>query len=353
MRQSMRLRGFTLVELLVVIAIIGILIGMLLPAVQQVRESARRTECANKLRQIALALQNHHDSLGSFPAAHLIRPGDSSRWEREPAPGGVIPGTNGSPRLGRWWSWTYRICPYIEFQNFYDLIDPAEDNAFCATFPEGHMDAGTSLISQRCDLFVCPSDIRGNRRYESTNASCSRIDFKVAITSYLGVSGRNQFAEDDNEGSPDGQDGLLYVNSSVQIRDVHDGTSNTLIVGERPPAANLLWGWQWAGVGGSPNGVYFGATDIVLGVHEWASLPTTTNPVTDYFRPGEFEDPDNLHRYHFWSHHPGGGQWSMVDGSTRFLSYAADGPDNGTTGGRPTVLERLATRDKGEINEEL
>lgn len=345
MRLKMRKLGFTLVELLVVIAIIGILIGMLLPAVQAVREAARRTDCANKLRQQSLALMNYHDTFGEFPAGHLIGPTQSPNWDREPPPGGLIPGDpQQRPAGGQFWSWAYRIAPFIEYQNFHNLIDPLV-HPWWAVFPPGHPDAGLSLISQRCPLFVCPSDVRGERRWEEAN----NPNHQVAITSYLGINGRNQFAEE----TAGGQDGMLYVNSSVGISDVHDGTSNTLIVGERPPSANLDWGWQWAGAGGSPNGVWFGTADVVLGVHEWADVPTNGMPDIEYFRPGEIEDPMNLHRYHFWSQHPGGGQWAAVDGSTRFLSYSVDSNINGSTGGQTTVLEQLATRAAGDLPEDL
>ena len=339
-------RGFTLVELLVVIAIIGILIGMLLPAVQSVREAARRTECQNKIRQQVLALQNYHDSFGKFPSAHLIGPNTSANWGRPSVPGGLVPGTTNTPQRGAFWSWAYRITPFIEYNNFFELIDPLDWPWWVAVFPPGHPDAGASVLQQRCDLFVCPSDVRGSTE---TFQNGTNENQRVAITSYLGVNGRNQYERDtDAPLDPNGQDGMLYVNSSVKMADVFDGTSNTLIVGERPPAANLNWGWQWAGAGGSPGPVNFGTADVVLGVHEWAGFPGSATPPTDYFRPGEFIDPLNTHRYHFWSHHPGGGSWGNVDGSTRFLSYSSSGPIDPDTGLSNTVLERLATRAGGE-----
>lgn len=345
-----RRKAFTLVELLVVIAIIGILIGMLLPAVQSVREAARRTACANKMRQHGLALMMYEDSIGSFPPGHCIERNRNLPLRRETPPGGYVsPATNARPTMGAYWSWMFRITPYIEYDGFFNIVDTDQWPWWQMEYPEGHEDAGLSVMRQRCDLFICPSDIRGKEFWVSS----SNPDNQVSITSYLACAGRNAIKE------LDGQDGMIYVNSSVKISDVHDGTSNTIIVGERPPAANVEWGWQWAGFGGSPpantmsvvggggqNG--FGTTDVVLGVHEF--LGTTVSPLNhDFFRPGMFIDPDNIHRYHFWSHHPGGGQWTFVDGSTHFISYGADAQTDSFNGSEPTVLEALSTRASGEI----
>ena len=362
--------AFTLVELLVVIAIIGVLIGMLLPAVQQVREAARRTSCANKLRQQGFALQNYHDVNNFFPPAHCLNQIDSTfgdygtptdDLEREVPPMGYLP--DGRPVLGEFWSWMFRITPFIEYEGFFNIVDPVNSGPWAdpflplAVYPEGEQDQGLSVMRQRCNLFVCPSDLRGEGRWISQ----SNPNYQVSISSYLGVNGRNQFKE------TGGQDGMIYVNSNVKMRDVNDGTSNTVIVGERPPAANLNWGWQWAGAGGSPNRVWFGTADVVLGVHEVFVVPDSADSAEvissppaqanhDYFRPGKFIDPDNIERYHFWSHHPGGGQWAFVDGSTRFFGYNIDAWSDSFNGGAdndfspPTVLESLATRSNGDFN---
>lgn len=336
-----RNHGFTLVELLVVIAIIGILIGMLLPAVQSVREAARRTSCANRIRQQALALMNYHDTNGRFPPGHCIgtdMQDPTPNLEKESAPGGYLP--NNLPQMGAYWSWMYRITPYIEYGNFFDIINPQDWPWWVATFPVGHECEGETVMKQKCDTFVCPSDFRGKEFWIDPTNSNNR----VAITSYLACNGRNAFKE------LNGQDGMIYVNSKVKIGDVHDGTSNTIIIGERPPAANVEWGWQWAGYGGSPtqnNG--FGTTDVVLGVHEF--LGFQLNPLNhDFFRPGTIDDPMNEERYHFWSHHPGGAQWAFVDGSTHFLRYSVDAQTDTWNGDAPTVLEALSTRSGGEIS---
>jgi hypothetical protein len=173
---------------------------------------------------------------------------------------------------------------------------------------------------------VCPSDPRGGIQVNfGTN--------KVALASYLGVTGRNQFKE------AAGQDGVLYVNSAVRMAAILDGTSNTLVIGERPPSSSQSYGWQWAGAGDTP---FFGATDVVLGVLERALVPTAA---PDFFRAGTVNDPTDIHRYHFWSLHPGGALWALADGSVRFIGYEAGGPQNTSS---PTIVEAMATRDGGE-----
>ena len=328
---SSKRSAFTLVELLVVVAIIGILIGLLLPAVQMVREAARRTACANNLKQQAIGLLNYESSHSHFPPAHCI--GVTSRWgltyKRETPPGGLD--SFDWPNAGPFWSWTFRIAPFLEFGNLYDKADVKAWPWWQQLSGAG---ASGDIVGQRSPVFICPSDNRGSETWTDGTHFAT-------ITSYLGVNGRNQFKE------ADGQDGILYVNSSVGFRDIKDGSSNTLIIGERPPSHNLLYGWQWAGPGDSPSGVNFGTTDVVLGVHEYASVPGGT-PVTDFYRRGDQNDPSNLHRYHFWSAHPGGGMWAMADGSVHFLDYLVDSGVNENNGGEISLLAKLATRKGSE-----
>ena len=176
-------------------------------------------------------------------------------------------------------------------------------------------------------MFKCPSDSRVDLVSGAGTSSAA------ALISYLGVNGRNQFKE------AGGQDGILYVNSSVKMTGITDGTSNTLLVGERPPSNDLYYGWMWAGSGDSP---YFGTTDVVLGVRDRAGSP---GAAPDFFRPGDLNDPTNIHRYHYWSLHTGGGNWLLADGSVRFITYAA-----GTaTAAGGTVLEAMASRNGGEV----
>jgi hypothetical protein len=217
-----------------------------------------------------------------------------------------------------------RIAPYIEMENLYETAD-LYAWPWWQTMPDG-----TSLNGFVCPTFLCPSDIRVNLIYTSGPN-------KAALTSYLGVSGRSQFRE------AGGQDGVLYVNSQVTMAGITDGTSNTLLIGERPPSNNLLYGWQWAGAGDPP---HFGATDVVLGVFERPQNPAAQ---PDFYRKGSVIDPMDLHRYHFWSLHPGGGDWALADGSVRFIAYEAGGPQD-TSGGpyTPTIIEAMATREAGD-----
>jgi len=315
--------GFTLVELLVVIAIIGMMVALLLPAIQASREAARRTHCANNMKQLALGMYQFHDTYGRFPSAHQIGVDWYSDYQRERPPGGVLP--DGDPKDGPFWSWAMRIAPFIELSSFSDAVDLS---AWPWWYP---MPDGSDAAAYKSPTFICPTGIR--ELNEWTNG-----EHISSLTSYLAVSGRNQFKE------AGGQDGMIYVNSGVKMAEITDGTSNTFLIGERPPSNNLLYGWQWAGAGDRPS---FGATDVVLGVLE---RPSTPDAAPDFFREGMLDDPQDLHRYHFWSLHPGGANWAMADGSVRFLTYSAGGPQD-TSGGpyTPTVIEALATRAGEEI----
>jgi len=311
--RTVRRSGFTLIELLVVIAIIAILIGLLLPAVQKVRESANRAQCQNSLKQIGLALHAYHDSYKRFPPAHCIGQTWYTAEPRQPPPGGINPAT-GYPAMGPFLSWMLHIAPYLEQNNISRQVNK---NAWAWwQYQQGLPATGENTLNGiGLPILQCPSDNRSSLfGYDTGN--------KYALTGYLGVNGVDQYA----------QNGMLYVNSSVRLGNVPDGTSNTVMVGERPPSNSLNYGWWFAGSGDSP---YFGTTDVVLGSNE--NINGTKNGTRDFFRDGDLNDPNEVHRWHYWSLHPGGGNFLMADGSVQFITYTQSG-----------VLTALATRNGNE-----
>jgi prepilin-type N-terminal cleavage/methylation domain-containing protein/prepilin-type processing-associated H-X9-DG protein len=338
-------RAFTLIELLVVIAIIAVLIGLLLPAVQMVRATAAKIQCANNLKQVGIALHAYHDSNDRFPSGMQIPTNWYTAHERDTPPGGYD--VNNSPIEGAVYSWVYRIAPYIDLENVYNAFDTTQPPFF--QYLPGVPQTGDNTVNSVAALpLKCPADPRA--KLICPDAANDGSNKHIALTSYLGVVGRNQFKESQ------GQDGILYINAAVKMVEITDGTSNTLLVGERPPSFNLLYGWMWAGVGDLPK---FGSADVVLGVREKvgtfpspgvAQTGTSVQAGTDFFRPGTLDDPQNLDRNHFWSLHVNGANWLFADGSVRFITYAAGTATVGSVNGIPgvTILECMASRAGNE-----
>jgi prepilin-type N-terminal cleavage/methylation domain-containing protein/prepilin-type processing-associated H-X9-DG protein len=193
--------GFTLVELLVVIAILGVLIGLLIPAVQSAREAGQRTQCANNLKQIGIALHAYHDSKGSFPSGYVSQ---------------YVPGGNDT---GPGWGWAAAILPFLELQNPYNSIQ----------FNQNIEAAANSIARvQSISTFLCPSDRLQPTwtvlKYDPSGGVSGPI-CDVASASYIGVFGIG-------EPGVDGE-GIFFRNSKIRIADITDGTSHTTMVGER------------------------------------------------------------------------------------------------------------------------
>ncbi len=337
--------AFTLIELLVVIAIIAVLIGLLLPAVQKVRAAAARTQCLNNFKQIGLSLHSYHNAFERFPSGMQVPTNWYTAHQRQVPPRGYT--ASGAPVEGGIYSWVYRIAPYMELDNVYNAFD-VNQSPFFQYLPNLPQTGDNTVNAVTAKTMKCPSDPRGD--LVCPDAANDGSNKKIALTSYFGVVGRNQFQESQ------GQDGILYVNAAVRMQQITDGTSNTVMVGERPPSNNLLYGWMWAGVGDLPK---FGSADVVLGVREKVgTFPTpgtqqsgfAVQSGTDFFRRGEVTDPQNLHRNHFWSLHHGGANWLLADGSVRFITYAAGTAVVGSFNGIPnvTLLECMASRAGGE-----
>ncbi len=286
-RNNDRASGFTLIELLVVIAIIAVLIGLLLPAVQKVRGAAARLRCQNNLKQVGLALANYHNAYEAFPT-------------------GLSDNTSNYYYL----SWMSRLLPFIEQDNLWRLTQAAYQADGNNPYPWNNPPhVGLSMVMP---AYNCAADGR-----ELTAAFSQGI--LVAFTAYLGVSGTNLNTND----------GLLYLDSATRYASIVDGTSNTLAAGERPPSADLWYGWWYAGAG-QPSS-YTGSCDVVMGVRE-INISIGACPSGPYqYGPGNLTN--QCDQFHFWSLHEGGSNFLFADGSVHFLGY----------GSASSVLPSLAT----------
>jgi prepilin-type N-terminal cleavage/methylation domain-containing protein/prepilin-type processing-associated H-X9-DG protein len=268
-------RGFTLIELLVVIAIIAVLIGLLLPAVQKIRESASRLQCHNNLKQIGLALHNYHDTYKRFP------PGYTSGVARD------------GSELGPGWGWAAHIFDQIEQGNLKKQIR--------FDLEIGHALNAAARV-QGVPLLLCPSD----DQVGTFTTAGRRVT--LAHANYVGMFGNNEIEDDPGAGN-----GIFYRNSKVKIGQITDGTSNTLMVGERSSNLALV---TWAGsVPGADE-----APALVLG-----SADHTPN------------DP-HAHREDFWSRHTQGVNFLFADGSVHNINNSIN----------PLVWQALATRNGRE-----
>jgi len=278
-----------LVELLVVITIIGILIALLLPAVQAAREAARRMQCSNNLKQIGLALHGYHTAIGTFPAGYISAVGTAGPAD-DRGPG---------------WGWAALLLPYIELGNLHDQIQFDKDIA----------DPANAVVRTTIlPVFLCPSDDG-----EKTFTVAGSNPVPVAHSNYVGLFGNPEITPDPGYQLPASSypersrahQGMFYRNSGVRIAAVTDGTSNTLFVGER--SSNLAYAtWTGSVTGGlvppkDPNPYGYpseGAPVLILG---------HTGDVYD--NPPHTPNSSVNHVDDFWSNHPQGANFLLVDGS--------------------------------------
>jgi prepilin-type N-terminal cleavage/methylation domain-containing protein/prepilin-type processing-associated H-X9-DG protein len=316
-----RRQGFTLIELLVVIAIIAILIGLLLPAVQKVREAAARLKCTNNLKQQALAVHNFHDSYGYFPY--------DAYWETQ--------------------SWMTIILPFIEQGNVYNL-DPMYASEY-NTAPPGYTYSGYPIQTQTIiPIYICPSDPLGTKLL--TGEAPGYCNF--APTDYVAITGLTVFGTAWNQDSK-GTEGIIQGNwfaasatqyglissPRVTMNGITDGTSNTIMIGEKPPSPDgTIGGWEgywWdagAGVGGTEvlvtkTGAYWDGFGPGVG-----GPPC---PFPAYYGPGNANDICSYN--HLWSNHTGRSNFAFGDGHVQFIAYGVN---------YQTIIA-LATRSGGEV----
>ncbi|MEW4564794.1 DUF1559 domain-containing protein [Bremerella sp. JC770] len=299
-----RNHAFTLVELLVVIAIIGVLVSLLLPAVQQAREAARRIDCQNRIKQIGLALHNYHDTHGTFPFGELVTPD-------------ACPPASSSKRGA---SWTVSILPFMEQGPRYDQFNMA--GTFAGIANEGTSTNEAVQIAAN-SAYQCPSDPNAATSEPNTNYRGVQGGGAVADARCATGTASNQRLFFDN--------GILYMNSETGMRDITDGTSNTLMVGES------RW---WFAVGkNTPYGTYFMWSSATRNADASshvnvvaAAVDPVNNPLVDYNPSnGPYTDhPAGIgavvgtHTRAFGSWHPGGAQFLRGDASVQFVSETID-----------------------------
>jgi prepilin-type N-terminal cleavage/methylation domain-containing protein/prepilin-type processing-associated H-X9-DG protein len=329
MYRMCRRSAFTLIELLVVIAIIAILIGLLLPAVQKVREAAARMQCANNLKQLALGAMNYAGANGDqFPAG--INVPTSTQY---PGQAGTLSGFAATlfgpaPLPTQFVSWPEALFPYIEQGNLYNALNLTQRQYV-------NVDAtGTKPGSQPVKTLLCPSDVG-----LGTGAVIGFDGFVWGMTSYDGCAGVGPFDFWQNWSTNTAVQGVFFVNSKVRITDVTDGTSNTFFFAERyhrDPAYDAAFG------GGGP-----GSTIGTFGGWPWTNnfamedltLSGGTQPINTQFQGTTVDPFGDLRLSVYGSGHTGGANFAMVDGSVHFLS-------NSTS---ISVLAALSTRSGGEV----
>jgi prepilin-type N-terminal cleavage/methylation domain-containing protein/prepilin-type processing-associated H-X9-DG protein len=320
-----RTPGFTLVELLVVIAIIGVLVALLLPAVQTAREAARRMQCTNNLKQIGLAIHNYHDVQGRYPSGMIYQtPRLLARGDR--------------PSRAPGFSWHTLILPHLEQQGLYSSFN----------FGLGMwQQPNRALVATPLNVAICPSAVNPTKHFRiGTSSDPNGYDNPgVAATNYVGCAG--SFVQSAYYDQPDQRrNGIIIEDGNYRFSNVTDGTSNTFLAGET---------------------VYFGiGSDVGTGNFYWDAtwyghfkkdMGGTADSPESIMRSGEFRmNPpkvaaDNVKRNTFSSRHPSGANFVFADGSTRFINTTIHHTETpyagGDLSGNAGTFQRLCARNDG------
>lgn len=297
-------RGFTLVELLVVIAIIGVLIALLLPAVQKARESARRKQCTNNMKQLGLAVQNYASVKRTLPS--------SEGWSDE--------GRSG-------FGWILKSLPYAEQQAIYDQFKPY----FNRIMYNVSTAAEDGLLNVNCrnalktplPIFRCTSDQESPLTSTIQFQIGRNSPYEVAVTSYKGVAGTGIACRLTAE-----CDGVLWCDTyrrPIKFSAISDGTSHTMMIGEDMPSQNQHSAAYYG------NGDYCSTVPLIL--EEANNLTAMFNIIYNPPKTDKWKEVMT-----FRSTHPGGAQFCMVDGSVHFMNDTIDNK----------LFKALGTKAKGE-----
>jgi prepilin-type N-terminal cleavage/methylation domain-containing protein/prepilin-type processing-associated H-X9-DG protein len=320
-------RGFTLVELLVVIAIIGVLVALLLPAIQAAREAARRTQCINNLKQLALGSQNHHDTHGHFPTG-----GWGWEWVGDPDRG------FGKEQPG---GWAYNLLPFFEQQALHDLGSDGDPIAM----PRPQKQGAQQVVQQPLAMITCPSRRPSEGTFAFTDSAtdsglnnslmppvAGRSDYAInsghVYSELRGGPGPEQIANAAGyNGWPTSVEnerltGVSYVRSEVGIRQISDGTTNTYLIGEK----HIYYDDYLTGKDRGDNETWctgfnndnFRSTGRLSGGAIVEAVPIPDGTKVPTAPPAD----DNIYR--FGSQHPGGVNMSLCDGSVTTISFDID-----------------------------
>jgi prepilin-type N-terminal cleavage/methylation domain-containing protein/prepilin-type processing-associated H-X9-DG protein len=306
--------GFTLIELLVVIAIIAVLISLLLPAVQSAREAARRAQCLNNMKQIGVALHTYHEIHNTFP------PGYVSYFRRDGGDEGTA-----EDDIGPGWGWASQILPQMEQTAVHNAINFSLSMTYAAN--------ETAQLT-RISSYLCPSDFTPNRVPVRDETNTQTI-YTVGTSNYVGVYGIGEIGEAPGRGN-----GTFFRNSRVGVGQMTDGSSNTIVVGERSHNLSYVT-WTGRAIGGW----LFTTSSFEGGTNKF--VPDPEESFCMILGPIEIEEGESprtpnrpaAHVEDYWSRHPGGVNFLFGDGSVRFVKDSIN----------EFVYAGLATRNGGEV----
>ena len=338
-RSSRRFRGFTLIELLVVIAIIAILIALLLPAVQQAREAARRSTCKNNMKQIGLALHNYHDTHGTFPPGRIIQPEVID---------GTSPTTDHDKNVGNW-AWGAYILPFMDQASLYNVLEVGSGWSLAAALNNNTV--RSEITSNALATYRCPSDV-GDDKVDGV-----RRVWSIDDTQKVNFMRSNYVVANATAGfkSGTGAEGCFHQDSRIRIRDIKDGTSNTILASERASKiANSLKGTAGEpakvecsaagliGARGTRSGDSWGANASVMFAGQYG-INDTAGGAIDY---ATGNDDNHQCRRGVSSLHEGGVHVLLADGAVRFVSENIDHNDDSNIN---SLWEYLIAREDNQV----